>query len=252
MAQDDAEHSYFTGSGKEDNSFALVTPLRRSSPVVSPAQPSGIANVYVLDERLQRDLNARRLILSSPVAAAASLVEDEDQEVEESHEEPKAKKRLIFGRNVVDTPCQPNVQEVYKLISRLTGSVGGNGSFGAIYGELTMGSMQKMVDLTKRYAEFGTASRFIDVGSGLGKPNIHVCQDPRVDFSYGIEMELSRWMLGVTNLQAVIKVVDSQIASDKHISDQERLGCNCYFDHGTILEASSFDPFTHVYMFSIG
>lgn len=117
-------------------------------------------------------------------------------------------------------------------------------------GELTVGSMQKMVELMKTYTNFSSASRFIDVGSGLGKPNIHVCQDPKVEFSYGIEMEMSRWMLGMANLQAVLKAAKNQ--DDSQLDESERIGTNCMFDHGNIMDAETFDPFTHVYAFSIG
>ena len=111
-----------------------------------------------------------------------------------------------------------------------TGALGGNGSTGAIYGELTMRSMQRIVnymvefcDLTYKsrlvsifeilicqcsyyllslsdfciilmnlhYASF----RFIDIGAGLGKPNFHVAQDPCCRLSLGIELEDIRWQV---------------------------------------------------------
>jgi len=162
----------------------------------------------------------------------------------------KAKKKLQFGYPPIET--QPNVKEVYTIVRKLTGSIGGNGSSGAIYGELTMGSMQKIVNLMKQYTEFDCNSRFIDVGSGIGKPNLHVSQDPGVAFSFGIEMERSRWMLGMTNLKAVINAARNQMQSDHEISVQMRLGHKCFFSHANIMDARSFDPFTHVYMFSIG
>lgn len=188
---------------------------------------------------------ARRSLLES-------FGEAHSTKVQQANEAPKAKRRLAFGRLIVETPCQKNVQDVYKIISKLTGSVGGNGSFGAIYGELTVGSMQKIIDLMKIHTGFSSTSRFIDVGSGLGKPNIHVCQNPGVEFSYGIEMEMSRWMLGMANLQAIIKAAQSKQESGEIIAESEAIGSNCYFDHGNIMDAMSFDPFTHVYMFSIG
>lgn len=42
----------------------------------------------------------------------------------------------------------PKVQKIYKLVNKSTGSLGGNGYDGAIYGELTMHSMQKVLFLT--------------------------------------------------------------------------------------------------------
>ena len=81
---------------------------------------------------------------------------------------------------------QQNVRNIYKIICNLTGSIGGDSAGGVIYRELTVGPMQKVVNLMKEHCEFSTESCFIDVGCGLGKPNVHVAQDPGVEFSYGI------------------------------------------------------------------
>lgn len=107
-----------------------------------------------------------------------------------------------------------------------------------------MHSMQKIVELMKEYAEFGPQSRFIDVGSGLGKPNLYVAQNPGVEFSFGIEVEHVRNVLGLHNLQHVL-------LEAKKFPDYQ-IGTNCVLQHGNITEATTFDPFTHVYMFDIG
>lgn len=225
------------------------TPASGFTRVVTPSQAAGVL-VHVVgastastadDDNGARPV--RRALLQSPGKASAK---------QDEKDPPKAKRRLAFGRVILETPCQKNVQDIYKIISKLTGSVGGNGSFGAIYGELTVGSMQKIIDLMKSYTDFSSASRFIDVGAGLGKPSLHVCQDPGVEFSYGIEMEMSRWMLGMANLQAIIKAAKAQEATSQVLAETDKIGSHCFFDHGNIMDAMSFDPFTHVYMFSIG
>lgn len=218
------------------------TPESGFTRVVTPSQV-GARQQDTSSTPHDHDRNANRALVSSLAKA------NDEKKV---NDPPKAKRRLAFGRVIVETPCQKNVQDIYKIISKLTGSVGGNGSFGAIYGELTVGSMQKMVDLMKTYTDFNSTSRFIDVGSGLGKPSLHVCQDPGVEFSYGIEMEMSRWMLGMANLQAIVKAAKKQVESGEELGETERIGSNCFFDHGNIMDAATFDPFTHVYMFSIG
>lgn len=162
---------------------------------------------------------------------------------------PRVRRRLAFGREVSITEYQPNVKHVYKIVKKLTGSIGGNGSFGAIYGELTVGSMQKMIDLMKEHTGLDKSSRFIDVGSGLGKPNLHVAQDPGVAFSYGIEMEHSRWLLSIVNLKRTLEEAKQQPVNTP---SDERIGHRCMFAHNDIKNATTFDPFTHVYMFSIG
>ena len=150
----------------------------------------------------------------------------------------KAVKRLCFGQHaMIEDTVQKTTRRVYAIVNKMTGTLGGNGHGGAIYGELTIGSMQKMIDLMKDHTHFGKDSRFIDVGSGLGKSNLHVTQDPGVQFSYGIEMEHVRWVLGMSNLNKVLQY------ADKHPADNLRH--QCMFQHGDITEARYFDPFTH-------
>ena len=176
----------------------------------------------------------------------SSRVEDERQ--------PTAR-RLPFGRTASDTvtTVEPAVRKIYSLVNSRTGSLGGNGAGGAIYGELTSGSMQKMVNLMKTHTDFGPDSRFIDVGCGLGKPNLHVATDPGVEFSYGIEHERVRWLLGMSNLDAVLGEVEKQLQQGTDESnDQNKIGTRCTFAYADIKEARTFDPFTHVYMFDIG
>ena len=105
-----------------------------------------------------------------------------------------------------------------------------------------MHSMQKMVDLMKDYTEFSADSRFIDIGSGLGKPNIYVAQNPGVSFSYGIEVERVRNSLGLHNLLHILR----------EAKKEKDIGTNCILRHGNILDADTLDPFTHVYQFDIG
>ena len=111
-----------------------------------------------------------------------------------------------------------------------------------------------MMDLMKIHTNLNSTSRFIDVGSGLGKPNLHAAQDPAVEFSYGIEMEHVRWMLGMSNLKTVLEgAVDQKLSlSGESLEEEERIRHQCTFAHGDITEANYFDPFTHVYMFDIG
>jgi hypothetical protein len=147
---------------------------------------------------------------------------------------------------------KPNVKKVYSIVNAKTGSIGGNGHGGAIYGETTSISMQKIVELMKTHTGLNQKSRFIDVGSGLGKPNLHVAQDPGVELSFGIEMEKVRWMLSMHNLHHVLKEAEIQIESQQDLPKESIIGYNCFFSHGDVTDAYTFDPFTHVYMFDIG
>ena len=87
----------------------------------------------------------------------------------------------------------PRTEKVYRIIRKSTGALGGNGYDGAIYGEVTMHSMQRVINTMIEKCELNFHSRFIDIGAGLGKPNFHVAQDPAVRLSIGVELEDIRW-----------------------------------------------------------
>ncbi|KAL3671588.1 hypothetical protein V7S43_003504 [Phytophthora oleae] len=147
----------------------------------------------------------------------------------------------VRQREVERTFTEHEVSEVYKAIRKQTGSLGGNAAGGAIYGEITQASFQRVVDYLKENCELSKTSRFIDVGSGLGKPNFHVSVDPGVQVSYGIELEELRWHLSLHNLRSVLSL-DSQ--SKKPLST--------VFTAGDITHAHTFEPFSHVYSFDVG
>ena len=95
--------------------------------------------------------------------------------------------------NVSKITVTPEVNEIYKLVKKATGALGGNGSTGAIYGECTMRGLQRPYNILMEKCGLGPNSRLIDVGAGLGKPNFHAAQDPGVRLSIGVELEEIRW-----------------------------------------------------------
>mmetsp|Transcript_20940 Transcript_20940/g.43856 ORF Transcript_20940/g.43856 Transcript_20940/m.43856 type:complete len:356 (+) Transcript_20940:274-1341(+) len=222
-----------TSTAVQNEAVSLVTP---STSVVSLEKTEG------KNENAEYKANARRNLLNAgTIRENSSLGECDCVPIIES------KKKLPFGGTSKAVVIPKNVRKAYHIVHKHTGSVGGNGHGGPIYGELTVGSMQKMVNLMVEHTNLGKDSRFIDVGCGLGKPNIHVAQDPGVNFSYGIELEYVRWMLGIANLHQVLKTAQKQSEGD-----EAKLAHQVYFAHGDITEAKYFDPFTHVYMFDIG
>jgi len=156
---------------------------------------------------------------------------------------------------------------------KCTGSLGGNGSGGPIYGELTSGSMQKVVALMVSKGGLNENSVFVDVGAGLGKPNMHVGLQPKVKYSVGVEIERVRWFLSLVNLNAVLVENDGSHSGSWDSSSESGSGSvgtspevdlasgsspslpaplNVAFLHRDCFGAKSFDPFTHVYIFDIG
>ena len=247
------------------------TPPRRTASAKSTATasyddarivtPAAASSAMAQEKRSARRIasptstkSARRsLSLATPTKSTGSEVGGKESHTEKQDSAVNSKKKLPFGGNKKPIEIPDNVQRVYHIVHKHTGSIGGNGSGGAIYGELTTGSMQKMTNLMIEHTGLSKDSRFIDVGCGLGKPNLHVAQYPGVDFSYGIEMEHVRWMLGMANLHQVLKAAKKDKEGGKDTEEgQSKIGHGCYFAHGDITEANFFDPFSHVYMFDIG
>jgi hypothetical protein len=247
-----------------------TTTTRTTLAVVTPADTEADTGTEThQDSNEPPRLGARRSLFPSSVVTPLkeSSKRKSSKESEDGLLPPVAKRRLIFGKYVDLISCQPNVMSVYKIVRKLTGNLGGNGYCGPIYGELTMHSMQKMIDLMMEHTAFSDNSRFIDVGSGIGKPNLHVAQYPGVAFSCGVELEHTRWSLGMTCLKAVLDAAVEQPVEQPVVQDTTattssststaststtRIEGNTVFLHKNITEAKTFDPFTHVYMFSIG
>lgn len=129
------------------------------------------------------------------------------------------------------------VKKMYTIVKKTSGSVGGYGHAGPVYGEITAGSLQKIVNFMKERCGFDESSAFVDIGAGLGKPNFHVAVDPGVKLSYGIEVEELRWVLSLQNLQGLLNK-NAVTNTFMHCTDVTALG--------------SLEPFSHVYMFDVG
>ncbi len=143
-----------------------------------------------------------------------------------------------------------SVRIAYSAINSVTGSIGGNGAGGPIYGESTVGSFQWIIAALIVFADFGPQSRFIDIGCGLGKPNTHVAQFPGVAFNVGVEVQRIRWFLSLANQSKVLEEAKRQM--NKQVKDNVNISHNYTLLNRDISEAESFEPFTHVYMFDIG
>lgn len=145
------------------------------------------------------------------------------------------------GQDVEKRFVELEVSDVYRAIRKQTGALGGNAAGGAIYGEITQASFQRVVDFMKDKCELSAASLFLDVGSGLGKPNFHVAIDPGVEVSYGVELEDLRWHLSLHNLRSVLALESAKKRLNRTI-----------FTAGDITDAKTLDPFSHIYSFDVG
>lgn len=131
------------------------------------------------------------------------------------------------------------IEDLYSIIHKATGSLGGNAYASAMYGELTRGSMDAIFKLLKDECELNDKSSFIDIGSGLGKPNFHAAQ-MGIHLSIGVELVDIRHQLSIFNLLQVLKTENESINTN---------GLN--FVCANIEQANSLNPFTHIYQFDL-
>eukprot|EP00924_Labyrinthula_sp_SR-Ha-C_P008108 maker-scaffold_11-snap-gene-3.3-mRNA-1 protein AED:0.18 eAED:0.18 QI:116/1/1/1/1/1/2/238/338 len=143
------------------------------------------------------------------------------------------KEKAELGQDMVD--------QIYRVIHAQSGSLGGGGSGGEIYGELTKHSFQRIIDFMKEHCELGEESVFLDIGSGLGKPNFHAAADPGVKLSIGVEIQGSRWWQSINLLHSILKNDKTEVA-----------GSRVFFSHANIMNIKSLDVVTHMYIFNCG
>lgn len=139
------------------------------------------------------------------------------------------------------TEVSEEVTDLYKVIQKSTGLLGGNATGGAIYGEMTRNSFQRVVDAMVEKTGLCTSSSFLDIGAGLGKPNMHVAVEPGVDVSVGMELMEVRWQLSLYNLNATLN-------ADTFLKKRKP---NVAFTKRDICSVKCLDPFTHIYMYDI-
>lgn len=107
--------------------------------------------------------------MSSPTAAPLALIMQQSnpqQSIPSKSQSPTNNLIADKKRKLMSTvKVSPRVDFVYSKIRECTGALGGNGSTDAIYGEITMGSMQKIINYMVEHCEFDNQSRFLDIGN---------------------------------------------------------------------------------------
>ena len=105
--------------------------------------------------------------------------------------------------------------------------------------------------MLKQECNLSKESAFLDIGSGLEKPNFHAAQEG-VGISLGVELVNIRHFLLMKNLKNVIdrKCVMSSDSTSSDISPINVKGLN--FINADIMKVQWLNPFTHIYQFDLG
>lgn len=175
---------------------------------------------------------------ASTVSAGASLSHSDGEDDSDAPSGGDATPAMSRGRVVLPD----SIREMYRLVHVATGHVGGNASFGPIYGEMTAASMHKLTQLMKE-SGLNRDSVFIDIGAGLGKPSAHVAFDPGVKLSLGVECEGTRHNLSLVNAR--------RLALWAHKNDPSWLPNLCFVRQNVML-MTTLGPVTHVFLFDVG
>ena len=142
------------------------------------------------------------------------------------------------------------IQEVYSIQRKFLGELGGGSANGPIYGEITLGSMQRVMGLLVESCGWNSSSLIVDVGSGLGKPNYHAANfDIRARLSIGVEIVADRWIMSMSTLREIGLVALKPGLLD---TNQAPSITGVNFIQGDISAARTLDPFTHIYQFDLG
>ena len=159
-----------------------------------------------------------------------------------------ASKRDNIGPTVCivrDQRRATEINDAFKVIqSQGSGRIGGESSPDApLYGEISLGSLDELVESLKEYCDLGTSSIFMDVGSGTGKPSIYLAHNPGLCCSIGIECDKTRWCLSMQN---------AYLIASKAFTRLNTCLINTWFFHIDLMELTSFHQCTHIYSFTCG
>lgn len=189
-------------------------------------------NVHPKNKTHQRNVEKeieQDVLLKRSLVATTTNVKQSDSD-EKSNSSPT--------RTVIqDLRVKKTVLDMYSKVRKTFGSLGGGGSGGPIYGEVTTKSFQRIIQFMKTHCELNENSSFIDVGSGLGKPNFHVSLDVNVKLSVGVELGGERWWQSMILLKDFVPEYELN---------------SVFFAHGNVFDMKTLNPFSHVYMFDKG
>lgn len=141
---------------------AVVAPIKTKAPSVLDAPETPKASTSTLADPgfvtpLSAKAKAPPQTASAKKKGAATREASSDKENESDAENKAQSKKSLIGRGAglrrfqeaqksnATVLVSEKVQKIYKLVHKSTGALGGNGYDGAIYGELTMHSMQKVI-----------------------------------------------------------------------------------------------------------
>ncbi|KAK9864113.1 hypothetical protein WJX84_004311 [Apatococcus fuscideae] len=123
---------------------------------------------------------------------------------------------------------------MYRVGGKWVRKLGGGEGFTGVYGTMGKPSTKKVMDALVQHTGMNRHSKFLDVGAGLGLPQMHAALDPGVERARGFEIDAPKVAKG----RAVIKktfeemglrgalpaIIHKDIADVQHVDDTHIFG----------------------------
>ncbi|PNW79759.1 hypothetical protein CHLRE_08g365550v5 [Chlamydomonas reinhardtii] len=136
----------------------------------------------------------------------------------------------------------PRVDALYGLMQSFENKLGGGEGVEGLYGSITQGGMQKILECLAHNTGLDHRSTFIDIGAGLGRPLLHAMVSHGVPCTWGVELDKVKCDKAAAFCQHVLgnlvtkEVLPAGVAVPPvHCSPVEKF--------------ASLDPATHAYSF---
>ena len=154
-----------------------------------------------------------------------------------SEQHDTTKEESILRTRLYGMAVPKHIRSMYSTVRSAVGALGGAGAGGAIYGEVTMTSFHRLILYLQSTTQLNNQSIFLDVGAGLGKPNLHVAALTKC-VSIGIELIGSRWWRSLSVMKQMLK-------KEMHCPPP-------LFVHADMMDIQTLNPFSHIYTFDRG
>ncbi|KAG2501386.1 hypothetical protein HYH03_001174 [Edaphochlamys debaryana] len=136
----------------------------------------------------------------------------------------------------------PAVDALYSLMQSFENKLGGGEGVEGLYGSITQGGMQKVLDCLRHNTGFNKSSKLVDIGAGLGRPLLHAMVTAGLEDVWGVELDSVKCNKATAFCGHVIEnmALKGMIRADSRVPE---IYCS------SIEEVKSLDPATHAYSF---
>ena len=185
----------------------------------------------------ERDMKeARRRSLMDTNDESSAYSEPVGHEIDEELEIDKKETLYITSTNFID--------DIYHYINDTSEYETLIGEKKDAYAELDCQSMEEVIKCMKEKQEFNTSSKFLDIGCGIGKPNLCAANDPGVVLSYGVEIHKTIF----TAAQKIFQKLHEYKGFPVIKNMIELMLAKCHLQNLDIKNCDFLNHFTHVFM----